>query len=199
MNWNPLKLIRGFFTGDSKTATKSKKTGAKRTKAKAPQKNPVQQAVISRDLANEYAKKRHDCFQRSQEAFKNGDKGQAFALSQEGKEWGQKMHEMNELVVKNILEPQQWKKTGIIDLHGLFVKEAELAVKDFLSFHLKSQHRNYLEIITGAGNNSVVKHQPVIRPAVESLLKQNHLQFEMVHGDGAFLVILQEKKLSKVD
>ena len=109
------------------------------------------------------------------------------------------MHEMNALVVKSIIDPQQSEKTGIIDLHGLFVKEAEEAVKDFLKYHLRTKKRNYLEIITGAGNNSTVKNQPVIRPAIQKILKEQNLQFELVHGDGAFLITLNEKKFSQVN
>ncbi|NRA46870.1 MAG: DUF1771 domain-containing protein [Oligoflexales bacterium] len=180
---------------------KSQETTPSNNTKKEPTKRPKvsKKTKVSRELANQYAQKRHECFQKSQEAFKNGDKAEAAALSKKGKEWGEKMHEMNALVVKSIIDPQQSEKTGIIDLHGLFVKEAETAVKDFLKHHLRNQKKNYLEIITGAGNNSAVKNQPVIRPAVEQILKQHNLQFELVHGDGAFLVILKEKKLSQVN
>ena len=193
-----LKLLASFFRKNSNAST-DKNANVAVPKIKKTKLRKKAKQVISRDLASDYAAKRHECFQRSQEAFKEGNKERAFTLSQEGKEWGKKMEEMNALVVQNILEPQESDRTGIIDLHGLFVKEAEVAVRDFLNFHLKNQKKNYLEIITGAGNNSKVKNQPVIRPAIEKILKQHNLKYELLHGDGAFLVTLNEKGLSQAE
>ncbi|MFK7822517.1 MAG: DUF1771 domain-containing protein [Oligoflexales bacterium] len=184
---NIFKLITNLFRNKSKFQVDTKNSTKQRNQK------------VSRELANQFTAKRHECFQESQEAFKSGDKAKAFALSQEGKEWGMKLEEMNALVVKSILEPQQSIKTGIIDLHGLFVKEAEVAVRGFLDHHLGSQKKNFLEIITGAGNNSTIKNQPVIRPAIEKILRQRSLKYELLPGDGAYLVVLKEKDLPKAE
>lgn len=194
------------FAGSIKPAHKTpeSKTGPKTKIRKSLDSKPIVKNFLAKNInyrkkASEFAKKRHECFQLSQEAFRQGNKEKAHTLSLEGKKWGEKMEEMNQKAALAILTIQKSEKTGIIDLHGLFVREAETAVHKFLDYHQSHLEKNYLEIITGAGNNSIKKHHPVIRPAIAKILRQRNFRHELVNKDGAFLVTLKKVKTSRVE
>lgn len=72
------------------------------------------------------------------------------------------MEEANARAVQAILQPQNSDETGILDLHGLYVKEAEAATKDFIDEQQKARRFLEVTIITGAGHHSV-HHQAKIK------------------------------------
>lgn len=71
-----------------------------------------------------------------------------------GKRHGQLMEEANAKAAQAILRPQNSDATGVLDLHGLHVTEAEEATKAFLLRQQRARHFREVEIITGAGHHS---------------------------------------------
>ena len=65
-------------------------------------------------------------------AHQSGAKGDAHKHSVASKQHRHDMEQENLRAVAAILEPQGWKTSRKLDLHGLHVKEAEHAVEDFL-------------------------------------------------------------------
>ena len=62
----------------------------------------------------------------------------------------------------------------LLDLHGLRKEEAIQAVTRFLETHESRHH--YVQIITGTGSHS--PHGPVLRTAVDNLLRRRQMEFE---------------------
>jgi DNA-nicking Smr family endonuclease len=136
-----------------------------------------------------------DCARRSQQAWQSGDKAKAKTLSDEKKDWQKKQDASNAKASALILSAQHWETTQEIDLHGLFLDEALAATKDFLKHWTKKakQEMTIVLVITGAGHHSE-NNKAVLRPRVEELLKDQRLDYESVHGDGAFEVALRPKQ-----
>lgn len=146
---------------------------------------------LLRSQASDYHDKVVQCAKRSQAAWAKDEKGDAHTLSEEKKDWQKKQDEANRRAAKLILEPQKWQTTGEIDLHGLFLDEALDATREFLRYwSKKTPSRDTVLIITGAGHHSE-NNKAVIRPAVEELLQKESLEYESVHGNGAFRVVLK--------
>lgn len=98
------------------------------------------------------------------------------------------MEQANQKAAQAILKPQNSDKTGVLDLHGLYVAEAEEATKAFLLKHQKAKIFREVEVITGAGHHSQ-GHHAKIRPAIEKLISGLDLPYHNPpHNDGAFVV-----------
>jgi len=106
----------------------------------------------------------------------------------------------NQRAIEALVKPQNALKTGTIDLHGLYLKEAMAEVVTFLDHHLENKAYKEIIIITGAGHHSKKHDQPVIRPAVEKHLQQKHIAFKEISNRGALLVTVPngKKDLTKV-
>lgn len=130
-------------------------------------------------------------FASSQKAYKRNKKGDAHDLSVKGKKYQAEMKKLNAAAVASIIRNQKkgWEG-GKIDLHGLYVAEAESEVEAFLKHHDKKK-TGVVEIVTGAGIHSTTKDHPKIRPAIDKLLKNKRIKHEMEHGNGAFKCFLR--------
>jgi DNA-nicking Smr family endonuclease len=76
------------------------------------------------------------------------------------------MDSANAAAAAAVLDPQAWRTSPKIDLHGLYVAEAEAATRAFLDAHRPSAEGHHhmhgaaaassleLEIVTGAGHHS---------------------------------------------
>lgn len=64
------------------------------------------------------------------------------------------MEEANERAAQAILGLQKSDQTGVLDLHGLYVKEAEAATSSFLLAQQRAKRFQEVEIVTGAGHHS---------------------------------------------
>jgi DNA-nicking Smr family endonuclease len=149
------------------------------------------QVETFRNQASAYHDKVVQCAKRSQEAWKKGEKSEAHTLSEEKKGWQKNKDEANRKAAKIILESQKWQTSGEIDLHGLYLDEALDATRAFLKhWSKKASGRNIVLIITGAGHHSE-NNKAVIRPKVEEFLQEQRLEYESVHGNGAFRVTLK--------
>ncbi|CAM9843575.1 unnamed protein product, partial [Hapterophycus canaliculatus] len=145
-------------------------------------------AIPHREEADHHAKLRASKLEESQKAYQAGHKANAHQLSVEGKKHGHLMEAANKRAAQAIIKPQNADKTGVLDLHGLYVAEATEAATDFLLKQQKAKRFREVEIITGAGHHSQ-GHHAKIRPAVERLISGLDLPYHNPpHNDGAFVV-----------
>lgn len=98
------------------------------------------------------------------------------------------MEKANAKAAQAILKPQNSDRTGVLDLHGLYVAEATEAATNFLVKQQKAKKFREVEIITGAGHHSQ-GHHAKIKPAVEKLVSGMDLPYHHPpHNDGALIV-----------
>ncbi|PSN66120.1 DUF1771-domain-containing protein [Corynespora cassiicola Philippines] len=145
-----------------------------------------------RDLARAEAEKRNSCFQRSREAYESGDGAAAKELSNEGKAHAARMDDYNRQARDFIFRENNAEgrvASDTIDLHGLFVEEAE----DILEQRIRSarqQGQTHLHVIVGKGNHSS-GHVQKIKPRVEALCEELGLQHATEENEGRIFVNLQ--------
>eukprot|EP00903_Cladosiphon_okamuranus_P010047 g9526.t1 len=145
-------------------------------------------AILHREEADYQAKLRAQKLEESQKAYKAGHHANAHELSVEGKRHGHLMEQANEKAVEAIIKPQNADRTGVLDLHGLYVAEATEATKAFLEKQQRAKRFREVEVITGAGHHSE-GHHAKIRPAIERLISGMDLPYHNPpHNDGAFVV-----------
>ncbi|KAF2822205.1 DUF1771-domain-containing protein [Ophiobolus disseminans] len=145
-----------------------------------------------RDLARQEAAKRSSCFDRAHQAYESGDGGRAHDLSEEGKQHAAKMEQYNRQARDYIFRENN--ATGrvagdTIDLHGLFVEEAE----DILEERIKAARQRgetHLHVIVGKGNHSK-NHVQKIKPRVEQVCRELGLQYRTEENEGRMFVNLQ--------
>lgn len=141
-----------------------------------------------RDEANELAKTKNDCFERSKQAYSEGDKKRAKELSDEGKVASKLMEVSNMRAVEELMKTQRSYEKGVIDLHGLYVKEAAQVTGDFLEKVKSTGRLSEVEIITGRGRHSE-GHRAKIKPAIAALLEASNLDFEEKPNNPGDLVV----------
>ena len=99
------------------------------------------------------------------------------------------MEQANKRAVHEILAPQHLKESETIDLHGLHVAEAVLAVEQYIDVQIGK--RKSVEVVTGAGNHSDPHKGPVLKPAILKLCEGKGWKIEKhPHNDGSFTVFL---------
>lgn len=145
-----------------------------------------------RDLARQEAAKRGSCFDRAHKAYESGDGQRAHELSEEGKKHAQKMEQYNRQARDYIFRANNSEgrvQGDTIDLHGLFVEEAE----DVLEERIKAGRQrgeNHLHVIVGKGNHSA-NHVQKIKPRVEQVCRELGLQYRTEENEGRIFVNLQ--------
>ena len=130
--------------------------------------------------------------------FESGDKSGARAASERKQASVLAMEAANANAVSALLDPQDWREKPCLDLHGLYVDEAEKATNSFLDVweakaaatvneNNSSSNKNkstvytpdsplVVEVITGAGKHSaggVAK----VRPAIKAILQDRMAKF----------------------
>ena len=79
-----------------------------------------------RQQASEHAQRRGHLLQQSQQAYQAGRGQEAHELSLKGKEEGRLMEEANRKASEAVFQANNLSsEADVIDLHGLYVKEAE--------------------------------------------------------------------------
>ncbi|GFF51898.1 smr domain-containing protein C11H11.03c [Aspergillus udagawae] len=144
-----------------------------------------------RDLARQEAAKRNSCFQRSQEAYSNGDGALAKELSEQGKAHGRKMDEYNKQASEFIFRENNAEgrvPADTIDLHGQFVEEAEEILEQRIKY-AKAHGQTHLHVIVGKGNHSA-NHVQKIKPRVEQVCRELGLQYATEENAGRMYVNL---------
>ncbi|KIW62263.1 hypothetical protein PV04_10456 [Phialophora macrospora] len=153
-----------------------------------------------RNLARQEASKRANCFQRSQQAYQDGDGAAAHALSQEGKEHGAKMEMYNKQASEFIFRENNAGgrvPADTIDLHGQFVEEAEDILEERIKY-AQSHGQTHLHVIVGKGNHSA-SHVQKIKPRVEQVCQQLGLQYHTEENEGRMYVKLDGSPVEQHD
>lgn len=106
-----------------------------------------------------------------------------------GKKHEALMEKANERAVHEILAPQHLKEADVIDLHGLHVTEAVLAMQQYIE--CQQGRRKVVEVVTGVGHHSDPRKGPVLRPAILKLCEEKGWKIEKhAHNEGSFTVFV---------
>ncbi|KAL2006625.1 hypothetical protein VTN00DRAFT_9293 [Thermoascus crustaceus] len=144
-----------------------------------------------RDLARQEAAKRGSCFERSREAYENGDGALAKELSEQGKAHGRKMEEYNRQASEFIFRENNANgrvPPDTIDLHGQFVEEAEEILEQRIKY-AREHGQTHLHVIVGKGNHSV-NHVQKLKPRIEQVCRDLGLQYATEENAGRIYVNL---------
>ncbi|OAL69793.1 hypothetical protein A7D00_5832 [Trichophyton violaceum] len=144
-----------------------------------------------RGLARHEAELRGSCFDRSRQAYENGDGQRAKELSEEGKEHGRKMEQYNKQASEFIFRENNAEgrvAADTIDLHGQFVEEAENILEERIKY-ARQHGQDHLHVIVGKGNHSV-NHVQKIKPRVEQVCRDLGLQYATEENAGRIYVNL---------
>lgn len=131
---------------------------------------------ILRKEANDFGEKMKDSFEKSQNAFKTGDKALAKKLSEEGNKFKEKMHSKhNEAKIMAYYYKNKGRGLDEIDLHLLLVDEALQYVEDRIN---KAQEARLgkLIVIHGQGHHSD-KNGPKIKPSCYKFLDSKNINY----------------------
>jgi DNA-nicking Smr family endonuclease len=128
----------------------------------------------ARKEAEQHAIERGNCFEAAKKAFDADKKAEAKALSDKGKAHGEQMEEANKRAAAVILGPQNLDQGDKIDIHGLLLKEAVDATRDFVKGSVGKKAT--VEVITGQGLHSDEAKGPVIKPAIIAMCEEEKWQ-----------------------
>lgn len=149
-----------------------------------------------RDLARQEAAKRASCFERSREAYNNGDGAEAKRLSDEGKKHGAAMEKYNRQASDYIFRENNAPERvpdDTIDLHGQFVEEGERILEARIR-DAKARGQSHLHVIVGKGNHSAGRVQK-IKPSVEKLCRELRLDYATEDNEGRIYIDLTGAKV----
>ena len=148
--------------------------------------------VNGRALARQEAAKRSSCFDRAHEAYTSGDGARAHQLSEEGKQHAAQMDKYNQQARDFIFRANNAEgrvASDTIDLHGLFVEEAEDVLEERIRA-ARQRGETHLHVIVGKGNHSQ-GHVQKIKPRVEQVCRELGLQYRTEENEGRIYVNLQ--------
>ena len=140
-----------------------------------------------RNSAQHEASLRGQCFDASKRAYAQGDGALAHQKSEEGKEHGRRMEQLNEQAALYVFRANNAScKPDELDLHGLHVDEAKLFTEQRI-VACKQRREDHLHIIVGKGIHSV-GHIQKLKPAIEELCRQHGFQYKTEHNEGRIYV-----------
>ncbi|KAH6890474.1 hypothetical protein B0T10DRAFT_485970 [Thelonectria olida] len=145
-----------------------------------------------RDLARSEASKRNNCFERSRQAYDDGDGAGAKELSNEGKAHAAKMDDYNRQASEFIFRANNAPgkvESDCIDLHGQFVEEAERILEERIRADTAAG-QTHLHAIVGRGNHST-NHVQKLKPKVEELCQELGLSYHTEENAGRIYINLQ--------
>lgn len=144
-----------------------------------------------RDLARQEAAKRGSCFDRSHQAYEAGDGARAKELSEEGKRHAKAMENYNRQARDYIFRANNSPDRvpgDTIDLHGLFVEEAEDVLEERIKA-ARGRGETHLHVIVGKGIHSK-GHVQKIKPRVEQVCRELGLNYRTEENEGRMFVDL---------
>ncbi|KAI5797442.1 hypothetical protein DFH27DRAFT_612151 [Peziza echinospora] len=143
-----------------------------------------------RSLAHAAHAKRNDCYERSRAAYTSGNGALAKQLSNEGKEHDRVGDDLHRQARDFIFRANNAGRAGDeIDLHGLYVQEAEEVLRIRLEAEMGRGNPGGIHVIVGKGNHSDGGVQK-IKPAVESLCRNMGLQYSTEQNAGRMYIAL---------
>jgi len=134
------------------------------------------EAIIAnyRKLAGDNALKMKECYEKSQNEFKTGDKKLAKELSEQGKLYKEKIKENNDLAMVTAFNyKNKGKELNEIDFHLLLVDEAIKYLSERIEA-IKSTNISSLVVIHGQGIHSD-KNESRIKNACYKYLDENKI------------------------
>ncbi|AAS53289.1 AFL083Cp [Eremothecium gossypii ATCC 10895] len=141
-----------------------------------------------RDLADQAFKKRAELSHQSQQAYKQGDGARAKELSEQAKRQLEAAERYNMQAAEYVFTSNNADSgSDEIDLHGLYVKEAQWIMKKRIAAGVQSGEPR-LRVIVGKGlhsANGVAK----IRPAVEELCSEAGLRSYVDSKNAGVLIV----------
>ncbi|KAL8397700.1 hypothetical protein RB594_004418 [Gaeumannomyces avenae] len=149
-----------------------------------------------RDLARQEAAKRGECFDRSRDAYTNGNGAEAKRLSDEGKKHGAMVEKYNkqasDYIFRENNSPERVPE-DTIDLHGQFVEEGERILEARIR-DARNRGQTHLHVIVGKGNHSAGRVQK-IKPGVEKLCRELRLDCATEDNEGRIYIDLTGAKV----
>ncbi|KAI3404521.2 hypothetical protein KGF56_002713 [Candida oxycetoniae] len=152
----------------------------------------------ARAKADEYYKKQNALSQQSQAAYKKGDGQRAHELSEQSKQALNQAEYYSQQAAEYVFRENNADSAfDEIDLHGLYVKEAEWILQKRLRQAIAT-NQSHLKVIVGKGlhsSNGIAK----LKPAVEQLCSESGLKHHIDPKNGGVLIIdLQNSSSSQV-
>lgn len=141
-----------------------------------------------RDEADRLYKKRNQLSQQSQNAYKSGDKQKAHELSEESKKLLNQAEDANMKAAQYVFrENNADSAEDEIDLHGLYVKEAEYILQTRISNCIRT-NQSHLKVIVGKGlhsANGIAK----LKPAIDQMCDESNLKHRIdPHNSGVLII-----------
>ncbi|CAK7903380.1 hypothetical protein CAAN1_07S07162 [[Candida] anglica] len=151
-----------------------------------------------RAKADECYQKRSSLSQQSQAAFKSGDKSRAHDLSEESKKFLSQAEGYNRQAAEYVFRENNADSAGDeIDLHGLYVKEAEYILQNRLGAAIRS-NQSHLRVIVGKGlhsSNGIAK----LKPAIDQLCDECNLRHRIdPKNTGVMIIDLENAQTSQI-
>ena len=141
-----------------------------------------------REEAQRWYDKRLDLSNRSQAAFKNGDKQVAHELSEQLKEAFRKAEDFNKKAAQYVfVQNNADSKDNEVDLHGLYVNEAKWILQKRIANCVETSQLRLL-VIVGKGNHSV-HGVAKLKPAVDEMCSEAGLSHYIDKKNPGVLVI----------
>ena len=140
-----------------------------------------------RHKANEEARLRGEAIEHSKACYLSGDHAGAAKWSAQSKEHGRLMGVYNQQAADSAFSKVNSQSTDLdrIDLHGLFVKEAEQRLSQRIS-DCRKAGISRIEVIVGKGLHSQ-GGVPKLKPAILRLIEQHNLRCT-VHSNNAGVI-----------
>lgn len=141
-----------------------------------------------RAKAHKLYEKRHELSEQSQAAYKRGDGQKAHELSVESKKILDQAEDYNQQAAEYVFRENNTDSAeDEIDLHGLYVKEAEFFLQLRIVQFIKT-NQSHLNVIVGKGLHS--KHGIAkLKPAIDEMCDESHLKHHIDPDNSGVLVI----------
>ncbi|ABN66460.1 predicted protein, partial [Scheffersomyces stipitis CBS 6054] len=151
-----------------------------------------------RAKADDLYKKRNQLSQQSQQAYKSGDKQKAHELSEKAKQIVDEAEGYNRQAAEYVFrENNADSGPDEIDLHGLYVKEAEYILQNRIANDIRT-NQSHLRVIVGKGlhsANGIAK----LKPAIDQMCDECNLKHKLdPHNSGVLVIDLTNTQSSQV-
>ncbi|VVT47363.1 uncharacterized protein SAPINGB_P001674 [Magnusiomyces paraingens] len=141
-----------------------------------------------RQLADQEFKKRSSLAEQSKQAYERGEKAEAKQLSDQSKEHARKGDEYNQQAAAYVFRENNTDSADDeIDLHGLYVKEAQGYLDERIRTAINS-NQSHIKVIVGKGIHSE-DHIAKLKPAVVEMCEKNNLQYHIEEGNAGVVVV----------
>ncbi|XBW34798.1 hypothetical protein QEN19_000364 [Hanseniaspora menglaensis] len=136
--------------------------------------------------------------QKSQNSYKQGDKVEAKQFSEQSKKFRAQANNFNEQAANYVFQQNNMDSSQVeIDLHGLYVHEAEWVMKRRIYMAVKNKEQ-LIEVIVGKGLHSK-NHVAKIKPAMEDICSEYNLTHYPKSGNsGVMCIALHNVQLSNL-